>query len=476
MKILLRILLLLGWGLFLLLSALYCLLAYLPYTFAAVIKAPPYEWVPWFVHHQVLLYWMGMGGVAFSCFPGMRRKPMLLLFAVLAAIGVYMAIRPPLPALRDDSTAFAWSALFLVLIIATAGIQLLLHEERSGPAAPGAMLAYSTAIAAALLIAGLWLGGIQLRNHAETGTLISGLDYAELAVWSLLSHSFVAVILISLLNLIRKISDGRPQAATIRRSLVGVAAFAALGYAIVLFLDNALAFSGPRADVYAALLSASIVLLGSSCGLGLLNAPAIKAVSRRKLSVGLLAGLVALPTLLLPQWIGGGDWNGIIQHSCALILWLALGICAYWLRPRPAQYSLAAILAVLVLGIFTYKALQATAILWGKPLGPTDSDVAAKMQQYASRDASFDLVHHILGNGASEPCADLCRIMRQYSNIPDFAPQTEVNLVSALQPAQGARPNIFIFIIDSMRPDYLGAYNRQVDFTPNLDAFAGDSI
>ena len=43
-------------------------------------------------------------------------------------------------------------------------------------------------------------------------------------------------------------------------------------------------------------------------------------------------------------------------------------------------------------------------------------------------------------------------------------------------PTAGERPNIFIFVIDSMRPDYLGAYNAKVDFTPNLDEFARDSI
>ena len=33
-----------------------------------------------------------------------------------------------------------------------------------------------------------------------------------------------------------------------------------------------------------------------------------------------------------------------------------------------------------------------------------------------------------------------------------------------------------MFVIDAMRPDYLGAYNPRVDYTPNLDAFARDSI
>jgi arylsulfatase A-like enzyme len=51
-----------------------------------------------------------------------------------------------------------------------------------------------------------------------------------------------------------------------------------------------------------------------------------------------------------------------------------------------------------------------------------------------------------------------------------------VELVKNLAAAAGPRPNIFVFVIDSMRPDYLGAYNPRVDYTPNLDALARDSI
>ena len=52
----------------------------------------------------------------------------------------------------------------------------------------------------------------------------------------------------------------------------------------------------------------------------------------------------------------------------------------------------------------------------------------------------------------------------------------EVRLVDTLVPTAGDRPNVFIFVIDSLRPDFLGAYNPKVDFTPNIDGFANDSV
>lgn len=82
----------------------------------------------------------------------------------------------------------------------------------------------------------------------------------------------------------------------------------------------------------------------------------------------------------------------------------------------------------------------------------------------------------MLGNGRGEVCGDLCRIMRQYTNVRDTHTNTEVRLVDNLSLTQSPRPNIFVFVVDAMRPDYLGAYNPRVNYTPNLDAFARDSV
>jgi arylsulfatase A-like enzyme len=52
----------------------------------------------------------------------------------------------------------------------------------------------------------------------------------------------------------------------------------------------------------------------------------------------------------------------------------------------------------------------------------------------------------------------------------------EINLVDNLQRTDGVKPNIFIFVIDSLRPDYLSPYNKAVRFTPNIDKFAQQSV
>ena len=139
-------------------------------------------------------------------------------------------------------------------------------------------------------------------------------------------------------------------------------------------------------------------------------------------------------------------------------------MCLFRLRPVRAQYSAVFVLGIVVVGVITYKGLQATEILWSKPLGSTDDEISLSLEEYAGHDNSFQLAHHILGNSRNEVCGDLCRILRENTNIRDTRARNDVQLVDSLSATKSDRPNIFLFVIDSMRPDYLGAYNPHVDY------------
>lgn len=465
------------WGGSLLLTSLYCLLAFLPYTYYALIKAPAYEWIPWFVHHQSLVYWVTLAGIAWAYAPERSRLAYRVVFAILVLMGAGVTVRPFLSSLQNTSAAYAWSLAVLIPLMLTASLDLrpALENKRelSSP------LSYSTAAVAGVFVALVYAAGVKLRTFLEAGSLAWGWLELELLGWSVFSHLTVAVILVSILNLVGWAARKMRNPSLMQAGITMLLITGALGFAVARFLGSALSFEGWPAHLYAAMLAAALVLFGRSLALPVMHPRCSSEAHWGKLTLlmpAAVAGTLSVVAMFLPAIIRGGDWNGVLQGSFALVFWLVLGICAYRLRSPQVSYSGSAILAVLVLAACSYKGLQASAFFWAKPMGATDDDVARTLTAYADQDASFQIAHHVLGNSRSQSCGELCRILRQHTNIRDAEVRFDLELVDRMEALPGPPPNIFLFVMDSMRPDYLGAYNQKVDFTPNLDSFARESV
>ena len=472
-------------GSYFVLTSLYCILAFLPYTYTALIKAPPYAWMPWFAHHQASLYWIAAAAAAI-CYKEnfkVKDKRFFVGVCILTLGGICLSVRPFLPALESNLAAYWWSLAALAWISGLLLWQAIggtsLHDDPAKPA----LFGYSDGLLTAAAVSLIYFVGAHVNIYRQSGSLIFHYADAELGLWSLLSHFVVAVAALSILNLIRLVAARTPWPGISTRVLTGVAIAIGLWLVLARFLDSAMSFDGWRAQLYAASLAATLTLLGFSLVLPFLNAapkdsqsPAIS-VAWRKTAIWSAIVVLTVIALASRSLIGGEDWNGFVNGTWALIFWIALSLCVYRLRPVRATYSPAIVITVLLVSIVAYRGLLATEILWGKPLGSTDDEISLKLEEYGGRDASFQLAHHVLGNGRNEKCGDLCRILREYSNIRDAHIRSGVQLVDDMKPSSGERPNIFIFVIDSMRPDYLGAYNPQhVNYTPNLDSLARDSV
>jgi Sulfatase len=469
------------WAAYLLLTSLYCLLAYLPYTYYAVIKAPPNAWMPWFVAHHVQIYWSLLLCAAGVYWSQKSTRQFSIFFGATALGGILLALHPILPELQSNFIAYAWSVASLIPIAIMALFQVIAYwphdSERSQPS-----LSYFPVVVAASSVCLLTTLGTKLKYHHAGQSLSVNLKDFELGLWSLVTHVVLAILVVSLLNLIFTIAVRTAYPRSIPFVTIGMAIFAALSAGLENFLDTALSFQGWPSILYALLLAASLALFGCSFILawnwrpkGL--KPQDATTRRGKLSsfIG-LAVLVPL-ALILPSTVGEWDWNSVIQRLFTLLLWIALTAVCYRILQRPRTYSVAATIAVLLIAGTGYKTLQATEFIWASPLGPTNEDVAISIERYASQNISLQLAHHFLGNAPEpEKCGELCRVLRQYTNVRDAETTAEVRLVDPLVPTAGDRPNVFIFIIDSMRPDFLGAYNPGVDFTPNIDSLAHDSV
>jgi len=487
LKLWIHTLLRLAAGTYFVLTSIYCLLAYLPYTFFFLIKAPPYAWMPWFVRHQALLYWIAMVAVfiaGWNLREAWRSWSRLFLgsLAAMTLVGVYVSLRPFLIGLENNRAAYWWSLAALLPLAATS---MWRSADRRSPTQPAnsRSFAYSGVVLIACILSVAYLAGARMRVYSQTHALGLHAAEAEFALWSLVSHITLALAVFSVINIIAVIALRNAKPGNFQRGANSALSFFVLWIVLYRFLDSALSFSGRLAQLYSAALALTLTLWGLSLVLPFADerrADSSSLHTARKLGLHIGTWIVLLASCALavafPYIVGDADWSGFLQSTITLLLWIVVSVCIFRLRPARPQYSAVAILSVIFISAVIYKGLQITEIFWSKPLGATDDEISLTLEAYGGNDNSFLLAHHILGNSRNEVCGDLCRILRENTNIRDTRARTDVELVDQLKPTQSERPNIFVFVIDSMRPDYLGAYNSNVDYTPNLDAFARDSI
>jgi hypothetical protein len=475
------------WGAYLALTSLYCLLAFLPYTYYALIKAPAYSWVPFFVAHHALLFWLVSLGAAYAFRSRRSRGGYFLAFGMVACVGLFLTLKPFLVSLLSNRTAY-WGGIaalwLMVVVVALCGLRST--EKGAGGAVSGEAtkpaqnlhFSYIVGILVAVGVALVSRAGAHIRYYADARTWQWQITDLYAAFWSIVSHVTVAIVLISLVNLSRSAASRSAQARKWRWIFLNGLVFVSLSALFFRFLENALSFDGWPAALYAVSLAGALTLLGFSVARPFLEAmrAAEEISSRQKIVLSLVAAAVSLAALAVPTLLGGGDWNGLYQGSFTLIFWVVVSICVFRLWPPRGTYPLQTIAAVVILSLVAYKGLQMTELFWAKPLGKTEDEIQRGFANYAVRDVSFSLTNRLLGNGQSENCGELCRILREYTEVRDAKTATDVKLVDPLTPTKGERPNIFLFVIDSVRRDYLGAYNPKVTFTPQLDAFARDSV
>ena len=478
-------------GLVFVLASVYCLLAFLPYTYFALIKFPAYSWMPWCAAHFAGIYFAAVllwiaGAILVG---GRNRAPWQRagFLSIAVIVSAYLVRHAVLRDIGNNAAAFWWSLGMLVPLAGLAELDLAAplnqgaHPKNEGQSA----CSFPAGIGGAMVVGLCYSLAAHVERFQMAGALSLGRTGVTLTVWTLVSHALVAIVGLGLVHGIAILASRLPHPRGARRLLLGLAVWGGLWILLSRTLNTMLSFGGWRAELYAASLGLALTIWGWAVVWPLLGWARRRAITGevQKRSwhstiapVATLAASAAI-VLLAPRAIGGSDWNGLLRNLLTCIFWIVAVVCVYTLWPkRRASYSAVQVLAMLLLGAGVYGGLRATEIFWSRALGSTDDEISLALTEYGGHDASFGMINSLLGNTRQETCGDLCRILREYTNVRDAHTVAEVHLTRDMVPTTGLRPNIFLFVIDSMRPDYLGAYNSKVDYTPNLDALARDGI
>jgi len=522
-----------AFGVFLLLTASYCLLAYLPFTYQQIVVEAPLPWLSMFVRAHPYLYWLVLVLQIVTLVPDLRRqaaaqradkpaKPaqrspaqslrgltgvrpsrpeavLALGFVVFSAcLGVILVVHPVLAGIRSTIGSLYWGLVFLLPLAWLGALDYLGQRRRlrwqdSGPQEDRRI--FRAAWESAVFLSLLYYAIFFLRWGRPLTTGFAGREALVSLSWTVVCH------LLAFMGLFVTLCLVRGAAGLFHNSVKVEFAFcAAMGCLLVagtlrFLIFPLISFVGPRADGFA---------LGAGVGLGVFWAglsaklfPAEKSTVESGLALLLTPlrwgrmlpgawGLLPLAILAFLAYVlevrsAVLDWNFLRQKLSALFIWAATFANFYEITPVKARKGLGLLgrVALIVLAgasFGAYKALGLWQLHYQRQSGTKKVDVGAILESYAGFDPSFKLLHDALAPAASTP--EFYKFLLASTNLPwssDTNP-VDVNLVEHLVPTNSPKPNIFIFVIDSLRRDYLSSYNPAVTFTPNLEAFGRESV
>ncbi len=474
----------LAFGGFLLVTSIYCLLMCVPFAYFGFIHNALLSWLPPFVRFHGLIYGILLVPVALTFIPDLQRKKTRTAaasFLVLnAGIFVYLWSRSSLANLEPDFTSYLWSlfSLFPVLWLAVFDLSRAAESEalwlRARQPRNLAQVALAAVIASLLFALSAALRGMLTGNGIPAALALRGLGA------SLCFHVtiFVAVGLILLLI---SFAVSRASSPELLDSILArvVAWFLFIGLLRSIVLPT-ISFQGIQADIFAAVVSISILLaaFAISANWRLLMA-GFPRHTRTALSTpfySLAAAVLFASAYAIPALLGPTDWDFVLQRMAALAVWLCVLQIVSWtgfrIRRKAQSIALLLVIAASVAGFARYG----KSALYNPAVSSASRDF---LDTYAGADISFKTAYDVLAWSVhDEAYGHFYEFLKQHTNLAADAPAQPVDLpiVSDLRPTPGPKPNIFVFVIDSLRQDYISPYNPSVDYTPEIGRFAHDSI
>ena len=477
-------------GLLLLISSVYGVLAYMPDTYFAFIQAPFQQWLPRLIRLQPALLLLVVIVLGLSLWK-LRRTAQDARLAVLflitnTAVALWMVAAAPFSHLVNDSRSFIWAIviLFPLLWLAIADLRRDWTAVQRRPFSSGTLRLWP-AVALGLWVGVLIPGAAYLRYSLNGQPPALQLKDYGVWLWALITHVCFFAGLISIINLVRTLSDRSRNISASRFVMFLILAWLAVRVLFVKVIDPAVPFTGVEAEIYATAIALASVAWGASLRImWLRRSPATstphRPKSRRRTLTAALVFSAAF-AFTAPAFIGLLDWNGILEKLSAVLLWvILLGVLLpLWPAWQKSAPSLSRSFAWVIL---TASLLAAST--WAQSHLATGSGVKSQnaireaFGRHAFMDPSVQVIGQTLAIGHTAPCDALCEFLNQQTNIPPSmeVKAVDIGLVQELKPTKTPRPNIFIVVVDSLRQDYVSAYNPAVDFTPELGKFAADSV
>ncbi|MEP6914895.1 MAG: sulfatase-like hydrolase/transferase [Acidobacteriota bacterium] len=457
-------------------------------TFASLqfLKPRVFPWVGVFSDWHAVACWGWLMLVVSVSWRDLRRpdragRLAIFLLTGCAAITVGNALYPVLPGLSGGAAPVLVGILALAPLIGLAAIDHVVAfsflERQTCPVTEDALRSFEGRLFAVTGTAALFttavyaaLASLALSDAFEPDLMTPGL--ASGLTWSLVDHLWVACATFLAIAAIGRLARGR---FLLQYGLLCALLATIFAVAFQRLAGDSIGLIGGAGTLAAGAFGVSLV--GTWTGLRL----------RRLQEKGKALGS-ALDAFIGPQHPGGltaagclaiaataglayacivvthrADWDFVLLKSGVVAVWTVIFGVVYRITSGPVRAPTWSIALICLAPLMIQQGISPspTARRW--------------LARYAVYNPSFRFTQDLLHHGSATPAFD--RFLRAHTGIPEDVPPVDVDFVRGLTRSPiDPKPLIFLFVIDSLRPDYLGAYNPAVRFTPRLDAFAAESL
>jgi hypothetical protein len=264
----------LAFAAFLMVTSLYCLLVWVPFSYFGFIRNPLMSWIPVFVRWHALIFGSLLVGVAITLIPELRRKQTrraaLGFLVINAGCFIYIWWRHSLANLEIDITSYTWSMFSLLPLAWLAALDLyginLSGLDVSGTDSPGLdssgnenplatlkphRLNLAQTTLASFAVTTVFAVASRMRGTLQSGSA-SGASHLDGFLASLCFHLTIFTVVGFVLMLIRRASAATPWAGVLNFVLPRMFAWFLCMQALRTMILPTISFDGTQATIFAA--------------------------------------------------------------------------------------------------------------------------------------------------------------------------------------------------------------------------------